>query len=484
MRLLSASLLSTCLAGAALAQSAPPVAPEAASCAAAADILRLTRTVIDRFGDLEGFASRSIGTDAAYLWMRYSDLTPEEEIALWQGLIDGPVRPPRLAEDMLRAVVIARRGVAEGLSMGTDDPLRALVSGWFSVQRAVIRTGGAETWYALMRQAIARDDLDEIYRQGMRFNPPPGYLTLDLPEAERRAIAASAEAAEFPVAAAMILLSLGDLAAVDALMARYPADESLALLFEGKAINTLPLAGWTLTDLPRPAAEDPEVVTARKDILTVYRATLRGPRFNWIAIYLNFSGNSALAATAAEAGLAALDQSGTAPASGLAEVWLAQYEVLAAADPDVGNVLRGFGITGVPTFTGGRTAHDAIAALMARRTAADWLSAGAAGDPMAPETFPDRFDWAPLAATLRAVRDGNATGLTDPDQRAFAAWVLLDAGRIAEAEALALTMDLPEALTTLSDFAEDLDTDCLAALFYPGMALTTGGMPVYDVPPR
>lgn len=354
------------------------------------------------------------------------------------------------------------------------------------MHRAVLVADAGRTYFALLRQITARPDLEADILPLTGFGLLPAALSLDRPVPERRGMAVAAERAGFLLHAAHLYLSLGDIDEARALSGRHPDDADLTWLLASGGLDRIsltpfasaaPLAAPSTSDLPADLAAGPG------ELHTVLRATLLGPRQNWLPIHVNQSGRSAAAAAVARELLSDIGAGRVDPRADLADIWVAAYRRLARRDPALDATLRGFDTAGLPSFTEGDGTLGVIAGLMARQTGAAWLTDDDSSPAAMPAGFPAGIDWSPFAAALTDLRAGRGADIADAGLRAYAAWVLFDAGRRAEAEALAGTLDPAVALEVLTGFAAALDADCEAALFHPGAAYTLGGRPLYDFSP-
>jgi hypothetical protein len=446
---------------------------ETAACPAKATILAFSDAVLADREKLPRLKARGFGAEAAYLKIRYDDLSLEEAADLAHGLRDAGVRE---AIDLAGAIDATRGGFS---ALGITDPVQ--LNGLISTQRAILLHGDGDKLLA----AIAALPPE-------RQTPLSGSIVpaiIDWADEDKARLAASAGRLKLYFLQAGLVASQRDPKAWSAFVKDFPEQAMLDDLT--RTWSWVPaLEGKPA--LPRLPAAEAKIQAMRKSLHTMSIVAAKEPERDFLMTYVNQTGDIATAEKAAKAVLAEITAGRTRPEGLLDPAWLTAYRALRAVAPDpavADTTLESisFYTRRVIGPTGNASIRDAIDQLLAVDALTPYLTGKAADLPDMPADISAKFQrewplWVELATSLKTVP---LTPFAKDAAKAPIVAALLfaanDHARLADFVLSVEPADMKLAIAT--DFAMRLDRTCASFLYHPGEAMMLSGQPIFRFDP-
>jgi len=450
--------------------SAASAAEEPKVCDERAAILALAETVLAERSQLPRFPARRFGAEAAYLKMRYTPMSLDDAAVLARGLREAGVRE---AVDLAGAID-ATRGGMDALPAESAG-LPGLASGP-STLRAIVLRGETEKLIA----AIAALPENSSLRSGQ----PLITAIVDQQDAEKAA------AAEIAARHGLIYMQAGLIAT------QSTPDAWTAFARDLDPAKAADLArSWSWAPalferpaLPRPAA-DAAQEAAREQIHAVMIAAMHTPESDFLATFINQTGDLATGSKAAAAVMATIAAGDIRPEGELDRAWLLVYRSLRTSfEPgrldatldSVSSFVRRH-----PRTLGATTVRDMIDWLIATDALTAYVK-GETGD--LPEMPADlgaksRDVWPIWIDMAKAVRGAPLSGFADDRVRGpIVAELLHAAGDSARlTDFIGSVKDTEMKVALANDFAGRLDRGCASYMYHKGEALLQGGLPIFKL---
>ncbi len=463
---------------AALASPMPAAAAGGPLCSTDA-LLSLVDTALADQPSLPRLAARRYGARAAFLKLRYGDLTDEQAAALVDRLVKTNVHG---AEEMAQAWALHRTGDHKAVpGLATDHPGTLTLSLPVSVLRALLLTTGGPEILLDRIAATPKEKWAGITQAIMT-------AIIDQPDALKQAIALAAEKRAIPLISEMIAAHLSaaqkDPDAWTAFLARRPAGGNVEDLTG--AVHWVPaFVGNPRLKTGKEAAEREE---ARAGIHEILIAASLEPEYDFLNTYANQTGDIKSVAAAAGVLKSAID-AGKIRRDGTFDVaWLTAYRALVEATGTGDVVLGTLGTitlqVGRYAWSGGVTVRDIIDHLLVVEALTPYVRGEIQTRPEAPtalsETMKGKYAvWLAMADITRlgAVPSGLSG---DPALLGMLSELLFAKGDMA---ALATFVDAAPAgeasVFTATDFATRLDRHCASTLSHPAEAVLLAGQPIF-----
>lgn len=417
----------------------------------------------DRFGD-----------DAAYLKIRYGDLSHAEGLALLADLEKRSHPPLRIVE--LR------------LAHATTPERAAMLAGIQPQPNAnsIVPELGPSAWRAL----VTEDGGDWLLGEVARWQTSDGYnawaamegiapALADLDDEAKSRFAKRAEDAGLWRLALRLRATQDDLADYVAYLDRLPAaaekDARAQLIREALYVADLRPS----FDISRQPAEVQAI--DRKNgmgsvLRTIGRLVANVPQTAMLLQVINYSGDLRVGTTVAEALNARIEAKQFDPINNPDAVTAAMLDgldyILGRKERE--NILAGFGVSEMR----GETAESFVERALTRFALAPFMQGGAVQPPPRPQQLAAAFPWEQWVGLATKLKAGEPVS---PQDRVVAADVMIAADRPSDALALLKTADdWKTALLRTHEMALALDRRC-ADLLRPAVALA---QPLYRFDPR
>ncbi|MFN8829245.1 MAG: hypothetical protein ACK50Q_09760 [Labrys sp. (in: a-proteobacteria)] len=446
-----------------LAMSAPAAAGPA--CREQPALVALSQHALSAREAMPRFPARRIGTLSAFLLIRYGALTGAEASKTVDALVAAKARR---ADELSTAYRVAN---------GPVDPgsIATIAASQFhtAAQRVLIRSNNR----ALLLDALAASEPT----QRMMIEKALAIALIDLPDAEKTAIAGETQAKGLDFLTAGILATVRDRKPWTAFLATLPPDRARGM---EEAWYWIPAVN-NMADLPRAGLQGGlEAAFNRTAFNAAFRIASRLGEADFTLPYINQTGDLTSTLAASAVLLPAFGRGEPDPLRDPAAGWLATYRALVTVKgPEkwLDNTLAPISLTS-------RRHHDgAVLVVLRWASAARALGGAIAAGRDLPQTPPAEIatpgepDWSAFRAVAAAVAAGDApeSFSADPAKAAMAAEILFAAGRGEALPALITAMTDKAASAVLAeDFALRIDRRCAAhavsrgeAVFYPGEPL-------------
>jgi hypothetical protein len=448
--------------------SAASAAEEPKVCEGRAAILALAETVLAERSQLPRFPARRFGAEAAYLKMRYTPMSLEDAAVLAHALREASVRE---AADLAGAIDATRGGMDALPAESAGQP--GFASGP-STLRAIVLKGETEKLVAAMAALPENSSL--------RSGQPLITAIVDRPDTEKAAVA------EIAARHGLIYMQAG-------LVATQSTPDAWTAfardLDPAKAADLARSWSWApaLFDrpaLPRPAA-DAAQEAARKQIHAVMIAAMHTPERDFLATFINQTGDLAAGSKAAAALMAAIAAGNIRPEGELDRPWLLVYRSLRAGfEPGrLDATLDGVTLSARrhPQMLGTTTVRDMIDWLIATDALTAYVKGETADPPEMPVDLGAKFRdvWPLWLDMAKAVRSAPlADFASDRARGPIVAELLHAAGDGARLSDFIGSIKDPEVKVALAnDFAGRLDRGCQSVLYHKGDALLLAGLPIF-----
>lgn len=446
-----------------LATSAPAAAGPA--CREQPALVALSQQALSAREAMPRFPARRIGTISAFLLIRYGALTGAEATKTIDALVAAKARR---ADELSNAFRVAT-GAAEPATIATISASQYQTG----AQRLIIRSKDR----ALLLDALAASEPTTR----MMIEKALAIALLDLPDTEKKAIAAETQAKGLDFLTAGILATLRDRKPWTAFLATLPPDRARGM---EQAWYWIPAVN-NMADLPRAGLQGGvEAAFNRMVLNAAVRIAAHLGEADFMLSYVNQTGDMKSPLIVAAILMPAFRRGEPDPLRDPAAGWLATYRALVTVwgrEKWLNGTLATINLTA-------RRHHDSSVLVVLRWAAAAQALGGAiaAGTdlpktPPAEIATPGEPDWSAFRAVAAAIAGGAApeSFAADPAKAAMAAEVLFAAGRGEVLPPLITAMTDKAASAVLAeDFALRLDRRCAAhavsrgeALFFPGEPL-------------
>lgn len=434
-----------------------------AVCTGTDQIVTLANEILKQRADLPRLGQANFGTEAAYLWLRYTKPAFEDGLAWLDDLSKSEGRPPRQIEDMMLAYAYANLSpdqALEALGLAQDAPL---VGTQGNADAALIVADDGKTFFAMLEKALEDGSVNHRYVIESITASRLYYLDDD----KKQTIAMNAEATGNLLLASYILASSMDHSAYNAFLGRHSDNEfvlSMSPDFTGSnALNHgAPFTRGNATLLQR---------------FIVMRAGLLIGEADFLSILMNQSGWETEISLAAMAFLTRHSAGATSSVGALEENWLFVYDMIASfQDPQaLANTMSRFDITTKVRHYAG-SAQQTVDWMRATQALIPYMTQKSDEMPLRPALLSADFDWDAMQGHAASIRQGDTPVAANETEAMMIAELLVGAGQVDAALAFAQEHLAPKPrLTFFRDILKRLDRKCAAYSVMPGQSLLLGG---------
>ncbi|QQA43448.1 hypothetical protein [Pelagovum pacificum] len=434
-------------------------------------IVSMADDILALRSEIEGVSARRGATTAAYLKIRYdemSDDAAQEMLAELEAsdLVEAPI--------LAQALAVTRDGPRDGLAR-FGDPIELLTAAQPSVKRAALAYDDGAEYFEMVAEIRADPALNETFNRTDYSGLRTASLVYDLDDARRQAIAKQAEASGELVTALHLYASLADRAPFDDFLDRQADNEAMGVFGTPMAIRT------SLVDVlrgPEPLLASPDASEEEQSRYAMERAVIRAamltPEASYLTTLYNQSGELEAVNEAATAYLDALE---AGEIDGAEDAWLTQLDALIEAQSSdwAYNLLRAF------QFPPGEIRHyagfasDTLDYARAARQATAPLSGE---EVQAPDLLSETEQWSDWLTAVGIAFERSEPADQDEGRRVVE--LLFDSGQVTEAMDYAEAHLDPETRwPVLRDLLVRYDLQCDGHTAYPGGSLLTGGRVLY-----
>lgn len=448
-------------------------------CSHAPLISDMSAAVLAQRANLPRLKQARYGDIAAFMAIRYGGA---DGTAVLSQLANSEGRPPAMLDDLNGAFLLSQpNGLVRWL---TDDPatLTRFTSMLTSERRALILADEGQTYLRLWAAAMADPEIAQRMPMMDPFGVQMAISVADQPADMRYALAQRAEDAGALQSAAAILGDLGDRPALDALIARHPDAPEFTRWdpIKNLSISTI---GVMSRDTPLTGARIGDMAGTLRDqqFFIVTKAAMMGQPVDFLAIYMNQTGQMEQTTIAAQNLLQAVETGAIDPHADPEAAWLLQYSALLSMGNarSVQNTLDSFSwpSKAVRHFAG--SAVESLDVMVAKDALGPFVRGEADALPDQPNAYAQTVDWSDWTAAAQAVHADGFANLT-PEQIVPAVELLWEAGRYDAAMTLAVeVMDVDGSISFMRDAMARMDAQCGQYLGLPGGAVRFGGMAIY-----
>ncbi len=461
----------------ALAVQAPVSAADDPLCSTDA-LLSLVDTALTDQPSVPRLAARRYGARAAFLKIRYGQLTEDAAATLLNGLLDANVQG---VEELALAWSTHMIGDHKALPrLAKDRPGTLSIALPPSAIRALLLTKNGADILMDRIAATPKDRLGGIAQAIMT-------AVIDQPDALKETIAQTVEKRNIPliselIAAQLVTTEKNKDAWRDFILRR-PAEQ----------INTVrPVVYWLPALVGNPSLkrnnDAPEMAETRAAIHATVLAASLEPEFDFLNTYLNQTGDFRSTAAAAEAVKTAVDAGKVRPDGTLDAAWLIAYRALVEATGDRSSVdatLASVTIqTGRYASSGRVTVRDVIDHLLVVEALTPHVRGENQTQPEPPaelsETMKSKYaDWLAMAEIVRSGAIA-AEHTNDPMRLGMVSELLFAKSDIRGLAAVVDAAPAGEAsVFTATDFAVRIDRHCASYLSHPAEAVLLAGQPIF-----
>jgi hypothetical protein len=451
----------------------PGFAQEA--CVSQDHIVLLADYVIANRSKLPKLQNRRYGTVSAYLKIKYQQLGSEQIAALVEPLANAKVDR---AGELLLTWRISANGLEETLASGASEvQVDVLTLGeGFSSLRAAIRSG--EIAFFFDKLAAIQEDKRQGIEKGAALS------VIDVDDESKKVLGAEALSRKLYVLAAGLAATQDDRNAWPVFLA------ALQDLGRAEALTTMlhwlpALKGNPALPRPAPANADGQMVRALIHETTI--AAARIPQRDYLATYLNQTGDFAGAGRAAAA---IIDLTREGAEIDMETAWLVIYESLVESSgnrAEIDKKLKAIPVTGARF--GGDNVREVLDHMLAIEALKAYTAKGGASRPpelqgASADFQPQYKAWQDAAAVIAA--GGDLAALRSSGQKLLIAANLLFASGRHEELAKFLTSTVPnsDSIRLAEVFAEALDRHCNGFLAFPAEAVIMPGTPMFSFEPQ
>jgi hypothetical protein len=455
---------------------------DAQTCAETDLILDLAAQVLDERALVPRLQARRLGAEAAYLTIRYGQMDGVPALAFLDQL--ATAEPPLLqAADMARTLIARNQPAIFAITHDAANPYDVFAAQDRALMMAIVAWDRGQTYFRLWDEVEA--DTSRTSTGGLANTYLPAGLraaALTGDDSLRARLAQEALDVGRVGTAAILASGLEDLSMYRDIVAGIIDEPELTEALSGPRINLNMLTAiWQETALN--AVPDAD---GWGDTFYLMRHMAVAGQVNWLATFVNQTGETALGQEVAAALLAAV-QGGTidmdrAPEEG----WLMMQDMLAEqlGPETVVSTLDSFSLPVVRHYAG--SAAQTLAWARAARALRPFLSSELKALPNDPGLLAD-LDWANWLRIASALRAGPAESddLSASDDALIAIELLIGAQRWDEMRAIADDLLEPvDRIRVFTDVIERLDRSCAGYTAISWQSVITGGAAFYDFAPR
>jgi len=424
----------------------------------------------------EGLSGGRFGATAAYLKLRYQNMSFADGLALLKSVEAGGRRAPRFLDTVRLAFAIAHQGVEKGLRANGDSTLTAFAKYQSILPRQMVLADGGVSYFRLL--ADLRSDpeqakgFDRAYLNGVGLP----LLLLDQDDAFKLDFAARAEAAGELIMAALVLGSRSDLSAYQAFLQRH-GQSAITLGGRPMDIDTYLMTMRHQTEPRFRPTDDAERRATRRDMFAASRAAYHIGGYAWPIILLNQTGEYAPIATASLDFLETLEKGQLQPEVDMEGAWTYLHRRLAqemGTDP-LASAMRAISVPrSVRHYAG--NAMDVLDWMQAAVVLSDFVQGGAR--PERPDVLTSDFPWSVWVGIAEDLREKGVASITSAGSMGVKIGIelLYRAGDVETAIDLAARVEPnTDRLWIYRDLMQRLDQRCGGFTHYAGGGLALAG---------
>jgi len=424
----------------------------------------------------EGLSGGRFGATAAYLKLRYQNMSFADGLALLKSVEAGGRRAPRFLDTVRLAFAIAHQGVEKGLRANGDSTLTAFAKYQSILPRQMVLADGGASYFRLLAELRSDPERAKAFDRDYFNGVVLPLLLLDQDDAFKLDFAARAEAAGELVMAALALGSRSDLSAHRALLQRHGQS---AITLGGRPLD---IDSFLMTmrhqkkHQVRPD-DDAERRTVRREMFAGSRAAYHIGGYAWPMNLLNQTGENAPIAAASQDFLAALERGQIQPERDMDGAWTYLHDRL-TQEMGTDSLASAMSAISVPRsvrhYAG--SAKDVLNWMQATAALTEIVRTGT--KPTRPAVLTPDFPWSLWVRVAEDLRENGVASLNSAGSLGVKIGIelLYRAGEVETAIDLAARVEPnTDRLWIYRDLMQRLDQRCDGFTYYAGGGLVLAG---------